>query len=156
MTYTEVFTDAELLEQPMGYWTGAANESIVGHINDRLATLGIAQPHWWAIYRVGADERGLSREELIRLITEVRPYVDASVLSPAVDELARWGWLAERVGLLTLTTEGEGVRTRLLNEVIPEALDQVRSGVTDEEYAQTVRVLRRMIANTGGDTLFAV
>lgn len=155
MTFTEVYTDAELLGQPMGYWTGVANESIVGHINERLSAFGIAQRHWWTIYRVGASEQGLGRDELVRLIRQARPYVDASVLPAAADDLLERGWLAERSGLLSVTDEGARVRAQLLREVIPGALRSAREGITDEEYAVTVRVLRRMTANTGGDTSYA-
>lgn len=152
--FVETFTDTELLEQPMGYWTGAASQSIVGHIASALGEFELSQPNWWVLYRVGASPEGLSRTATIAQIAQARPFVNAAVLPVAVEELTVRALLAETDGHLRVTAEGARLRDRLLNETIPAALARVRDGVTDEEYALTVRVLRRMIANTGGDTSF--
>lgn len=154
--FVETFTDAELLEQPMGYWTGAASQSIVGHIASALGEFGLSQPNWWVLYRVGASPEGLSRTATVAHIARTRPFVDAAVLPEAVEQLTARGLLAETEGHLRVTAEGVTLRDRLVNETIPTALTRARDGVTDEEYALTLRVLRRMIANTGGDTSFAL
>jgi hypothetical protein len=150
------FTDAELLTQPMGYWTGAAREAIVGHINGSLGELGIAQRHWWSLYRVSESEHGLTREEVAKHIAEIRPYVDVSVLGVAIDELIERGWLAaDPEDRLTLTDAGSAALTQIRDGIIPGALARVREGVSDEEFVLTIKVLRRMIGNVGGNTDFA-
>ncbi|OAH13033.1 MarR family winged helix-turn-helix transcriptional regulator [Streptomyces jeddahensis] len=149
------FTDAELLTQPMGYWTGAANQAIVGHINASLHQLGIAQRHWWSLYRVSESEHGLTREDVAKKIVEVRPYVDASVVGSAIDDLLERGWLeADFDGRLTLTGAGSTALVQIRDDVIPGALARVREGVSDEEFVLTIKVLRRMIGNVGGNTDF--
>ncbi|MER5183078.1 hypothetical protein ABT009_32795 [Streptomyces sp. NPDC002896] len=149
------FTDAELLTQPMGYWTGAANQAIVGHINTSLEELGIAQRHWWALYRVSESDHRLTRVEVAKKIVEVRPYVDASVLDSAIDELIERGRLeADIDGRLTLTDAGSAALAQIRDDVIPGALARVREGVSDEEFVLTIKVLRRMIGNVGGNTDF--
>jgi len=42
----------------MGYWSGVANEIIVGSIRDALAEEGLTQPHWWILnHFAGAPAR---------------------------------------------------------------------------------------------------
>ncbi|MCK1795819.1 hypothetical protein MTQ01_07330 [Streptomyces sp. XM4193] len=156
--FTETFSDAELLSQPMGYWSGAASAAIVARINGAVGRFGLAQRNWWVLYRAGAEgavERGgLTREEIVRVIAESRPFLDDAVLGPAVDEVVAAGLLEEVEGRLVPTARGGELRTKLMDEVVPATLAEARAGVSDEEYVLTLRVLRRMIANTGGDTSF--
>jgi hypothetical protein len=84
---TMEFTDAELAAQPIGYWSGAANTAIIQHINDRMGELGVTQRHWWSLYQVGESDKGLTRQELLTLMRRIRPYVDASTMEPAIDDL---------------------------------------------------------------------
>ncbi|MBU7598977.1 hypothetical protein JGS22_015505 [Streptomyces sp. P38-E01] len=157
--FAETFSDAELLGQPMGYWSGAASAAIVARINRAVGRFGLAQRNWWVLYRAGAEGAaeggGLTREEIVRVIAESRPFLDDAVLGPAVDEVVAAGLLEEVEGRLVLTARGRGLRAKLMGEVIPATLAEARAGVSDEEYVLTLRVLRRMIANTGGDTSFA-
>ncbi|MCX4828736.1 hypothetical protein OG746_08360 [Streptomyces sp. NBC_01016] len=149
------FTDAELLTQPMGYWAGAAQQAIVGHMNDSLGQLGIRQPHAWSLFRVGESEGGFTRDEAAKQVAETRPYVDVSVIDGAIGDLVEWGWLTEdQQGLLTRTETGTTAWKQVTGEVIPAAQTRLRAGVGDEEYVAAIKVLRRMITNVGGDAGF--
>ncbi|MET7486113.1 MarR family winged helix-turn-helix transcriptional regulator [Streptomyces sp. NPDC005538] len=149
------FTDDELIAQPVGYWTLAAREVIAGHINARLGELGVAQPHWWTLYRLGEVEEGLTGERLNALMRHTRPYVDtADTIEPAVEDLLASGHVSvtddER---LRLTASGQELRARLL-ELLPHVRDEIHEGIDDKDYLTTVRVLRRMIGNLGGNADF--
>ncbi|MEV6948276.1 MarR family winged helix-turn-helix transcriptional regulator [Streptomyces sp. NPDC051172] len=149
------FTDAELTKQPVGYWTLAAREVIEGHINRRLGELGIRQPHWWTLYRVGETEEGLTQDELIERMRHTRPYVDAvDTVLPAAQDLLGSGHLTLTDGRrLQLTEPGREMRGQLI-ELLPKVLGEIHEGIDDKDYITTVKVLRRMIRNVGGNADF--
>ncbi|MEE1928360.1 hypothetical protein V1J52_09155 [Streptomyces sp. TRM 70351] len=151
----EEVPDAELLEQPLGYWTGVAGTAIVGHINAALGREGIAQPHWWSLNRIHQAPRGLTRREVADIIAEGRPQLDVSVVGPALEELLARDWVGEDDGgRLRLTAAGSAALDRLWSDVMPATLAQIRAGVSDAEYVTVVRVLRRVVRNLGGDDGF--
>ncbi|MBB1253094.1 winged helix-turn-helix transcriptional regulator [Streptomyces sp. OF3] len=153
--FVEEFADEELLHHPMGYWTGVAGEVIVAHINRTMREgLGIGQPHAWVLSHLFEEDDGLTRAELAAKIARKRPMVDTDVVAPAAEELLVRGWLVEKAGRLALTAEGHATHDRLHADVVPGALAALRRGVSDDDYVRTVRVLRRMIHNGGGDTSF--
>ncbi|MEU9013888.1 hypothetical protein AB0D12_29805 [Streptomyces sp. NPDC048479] len=148
------FTDAQLAVQPVGYWTGAVRTAVVQYINDRLRELGLTQPHWWAIYQLGVSRRRLTRDELLTLISQQRPYVDVSTLEPAIDDLLgsqQFG--VDEAGRLGLTEAGTTLRDRVL-VLLPEVRARIHDGISEEDYVFVVKVLRRMLSNIGGDTGF--
>ncbi len=149
------FTDDELIAQPVGYWTLAAREVIEGHINSRLGELGVRQPHWWTLYRVGETEEGLTQDELVERMYHTRPYVDtATTVMPAVQDLLASEHLAVTDNRrLQLTESGREQRKRLLG-LLPEVRDEIHEGIDDKDYLTTVKVLRRMIRNLGGNAEF--
>ncbi|MGW6935356.1 MarR family winged helix-turn-helix transcriptional regulator [Lentzea sp. NPDC054927] len=146
------FTDAELAQQPIGYWTGAAKTAIAAFINGRMATLGMSQPHWWTLHRVGEHPKTL--DDLLAVMRRTRPYVDAASLVPAVEDLLASGHLDRAGGTLHLTPAGDALRDQLRAQ-LGETLARVHEGVSTDDYVLVVKVLRRMIANAGGDPGFA-
>ncbi|MGD9483031.1 MarR family transcriptional regulator [Streptomyces sp. TRM70308] len=155
--YSEAeFTDAELQQQPLGYWTGAASEAIVGHIRAALRREGgISQPQWWIVNRVRSAAGGATAAEVTETIAAGRPYVDVSGLGAEVDDLLARGLLrADAERRLHLTPEGAATVDHLWDRVMPDTLGQIRAGIDDAEYAGVIRLLRRMIHNVGGDPGF--
>lgn len=149
---TTDFTDEELAQQPIGYWTGAAKTAIAAFINKRMAALGMTQPHWWTLYRIG--ETPSTRDDLLRLMRRTRPYIDAESLVPCVEELLLLGHLRDQDGVLHLTPTGSELRDRLQKQ-LSETLSLVHRDVSTEDYVVVVKVLRQMISNSGGDPGFA-
>ncbi|WP_405773450.1 MarR family winged helix-turn-helix transcriptional regulator [Streptomyces sp. NBC_01538] len=148
------FTDDELLAQPVGYWTLAAREVIGGHINSRLGELGVRQPHWWSLYRLGETEEGLTQDELVERMHHTRPYVDTTTVLLAVQDLVASGHLAVTDDRrLQLTESGRQKRTRLI-ELLPKIIGEIHEGIDDKDYLTTLKVLQRMIRNVGGNTEF--
>ncbi|AEW95340.1 MULTISPECIES: MarR family winged helix-turn-helix transcriptional regulator [Streptomycetaceae] len=148
------FTDAELAAQPVGYWTRAANDAVISYINARMGEFGIAQRHWWALFQVGRATDGLTTGELVELMRRIRPYVDAPSVEPAVAELVERALLVrDTTGRLTLTDSGAALRDRV-QLLVQENRARIHAGIPDEDYVTTVKVLRRMIENVGGNAEF--
>ncbi|AXK33972.1 MarR family transcriptional regulator [Streptomyces armeniacus] len=145
-------TDAELAQHPVGYWTGAAHEAVIRYINAEHAKAGVTQRHWMTLNALLRNEGGLTREEVTdQLSRYMTPQIgDVSTYPAVLDDLLGRGWVAAGPdGRLTLTGEGHAGRARVAGRT--EGIRAVlHEGVTDEEYAAAVRVLRRITANAGG------
>jgi len=128
---------------------------IEDHINSRLGELGVRQPHWWTLYRVGETEQGLTHDELVECIHYTRPYVDTeTTVVPAVQDLLASGELVlGDQGRLVLTPSGREKRAQLL-DLLPRVRDEMHEGIDDKDYLTTVKVLRQMIRNVGGNAEF--
>ncbi|MEV0932075.1 MarR family transcriptional regulator [Streptomyces phaeochromogenes] len=140
----------QLAAQPIGYWTGAAYREVVGRIRMELATESLTQPHWWILNHVAAAPSHWTRA---KLTTKLTRYDDQGIdFDEVFADLASRGWLTEdATGALTLTEAGEAGRLRAKERNL-RAHEQTHAGITEEEYVATLDVLRRVIANLGGDS----
>lgn len=60
------------------------------------------------------------------------------------------GWLRrDEAGRWWITDAGEAARTELKRHA-PAIRDRIHQGIDDRDYVIALRVLQRMIANTGG------
>ncbi|WP_436771691.1 MarR family winged helix-turn-helix transcriptional regulator [Yinghuangia sp. YIM S09857] len=148
-------SDAELAAQPVGYWTGLAHREVIAYIRSRQAELGVTQPQFWLLRNLSPDDLSpdggpQSLDELAdAMSTYLLPEDD---LGPESAALVARGWLAEEAdGRVRIAPEGEAARLRV-KEIGPSVRAHLHEGIDDADYATTVRVLQRMIANaTGGD-----
>ncbi|MEV2235906.1 MarR family transcriptional regulator [Streptomyces phaeochromogenes] len=140
----------QLAAQPIGYWTGAAHREVVGRIRKELATESLTQPHWWILNHVAASPAHWTRAELTAKLT---PYDDQDIdFAEVFADLTSRGWLTEdATGTVTLTAAGEAGRLRAKERNL-RAHEETHAGITEEEYVATLDVLRRVIANLGGDS----
>ncbi|MCX4559927.1 MarR family transcriptional regulator [Streptomyces umbrinus] len=140
----------QLAAQPIGYWTGAAHREVVGRIRKELATESLTQPHWWILNHVAASPAHWTRAELTAKLTR---YDDQGIdFTEVFADLADRGWTTEdTAGALTLTEAGEAGRIRAKERNL-RAHEQTHAGITEDEYVATLDVLRRVIANLGGDS----
>ncbi|WP_399217708.1 hypothetical protein [Streptomyces sp. SAJ15] len=66
------------------------------------------------------------------------------------DVLLERGWLTrDDAGRLWITEPGEAARADLKRHT-PAIRDRIHQGIDDADYVTTLRVLQRMIRNTGG------
>ncbi|MCM3882857.1 MarR family transcriptional regulator [Frankia sp. R82] len=145
--------DEVLARQPAGYWTGAAYRTIVGRIRAELASEDLTQPHWWVLNHIAGAPARWDRAGLIRRLArfdDLNTDIDA-----VLDDLLARGWLMSSpqpagTPVFTLTEAGEAGRARAA-ERTRRAHDQLHHGITTEQYAAALTVLRRMIANLDGD-----
>ncbi|MGZ3101993.1 MarR family winged helix-turn-helix transcriptional regulator [Streptomyces sp. H72] len=139
----------ELVNQPIGYWTWAANKTLTAYVRGRLAAIGITQPQWWVLHQVLHSETGATRDEVI---SAQQSNLDVGAgLAPDIDLLVERKLLVlDRTGRLRITDEGRTLHERAA-ETQRASRTQVHAGIPDEEYLITLTVLQRMMRNAGGD-----
>ncbi|MFD8008696.1 MarR family transcriptional regulator [Streptomyces sp. NPDC058955] len=147
VTFRE-YEERELAAQPIGAWTGMAYRLVVGAIREQLAVEGLTQPHWWTLNHVAGEPGRWTRAAL----TERLVHWDdrGTDFDGVFDDLVGRGWLTEDAGLMTLTEAGEEGRARA-KERNARIHQRVHAGVGTADFVTTINVLRRMVANMGGD-----
>ncbi|TDT37246.1 DNA-binding MarR family transcriptional regulator [Streptomyces sp. BK208] len=142
-------SDSELVRQPVGYWAWAAYKAVVTRTRAALAELGTTQPQWWVLAQVARAGAPKTRAEVSGLL---RNYLDTGpeTMEAEIDATITAGWIVEAPDdRLSLTPEG-----RTFFEKAAALQDDLRTerhaGISDEEYLTTMKVLQRVIHNTGG------
>ncbi|MGW1407503.1 MarR family transcriptional regulator [Streptomyces sp. NPDC002403] len=142
------YSQRELAAQPIGAWTGVACRLVVGAIREQLAVEGLTQPHWWTLNHVAGEPGKWTRAALIERLAK---WDDLGIdFSGVFDDLVGRGWLTEDAGLMTLTEAGEDGRVRAEERNL-RVHQQVHEGIDTADFVTTINVLRRMVANLGGD-----
>ncbi|WOI62956.1 MarR family winged helix-turn-helix transcriptional regulator [Streptomyces fradiae] len=141
--------DENLAAQPIGYWSGVVHQAVIRHLRDAMADLDLTQPLWWTLNRLAAaGPGGASREELAAGLAPLADDPDEIPRIPA--RLAHRGWTTEdEAGVLRLTGEGAAAHARM-RAVAADVRARLHEGVSDEEYAAALRVLRRIARNAEG------
>ncbi|MFJ6381637.1 MarR family winged helix-turn-helix transcriptional regulator [Kitasatospora sp. NPDC092039] len=142
-------SDAELVKQPIGYWSWAAYKAVVSRTHGALAELGTTQPQWWVLAQLARAEQPRTRDDVSAVL---RDYLDTGpeALGAEIDATVERGWVTESAaGRLGLTPEGRAFfdeAAALQDELWAER----HAGISDEEYLAALKVLQRFIHNTGG------
>lgn len=142
-------SDAELIKQPIGYWSWAAYDAVVTRTRTALAEIGTTQPQWWVLAQVARADTARTRDEISRLL---RNYLAAGpdTMESEIDRTIDQGWITQDAeGRLGLTPEGRAFYDKAA-ALQGELWAERHAGVSDEEYLTTVKVLQRFIHNTGG------
>lgn len=142
------YSQEELAAQPIGAWTGMACRLVVGALREQLAVEDLTQPHWWTLNHVAGEPGKWTRTTLIERLAK---WDDLGIdFNGVFDDLVDRGWLAEDAGLMTLTEAGENGRVRAKERNL-RVHQQVHEGIDPADFVTTINVLRRMVANLGGD-----
>jgi hypothetical protein len=143
------YSPEELAAQPIGAWTGEACRRVVGAIRAQLAVENLTQPHWWTLNHASGAPGHWARATLTDRLT---PYDDQNTDFDAVyDDLIARGWLTQdAAGTMTLTEEGEAGRLRARERNL-RVHHRTHEGITEADFITTINVLRRMVANLGGN-----
>ncbi|WP_441248270.1 MarR family winged helix-turn-helix transcriptional regulator [Kitasatospora sp. McL0602] len=138
-------TDDILASQPIGYWSGQAHAVVTRHLRDAMAGIDVTQPQYWVLNSVKYQPAAPSRDEIA---AQLLPLADGQHEIPrVVAQLLHRGWLrTDATDHLYLTDAGEAARTRL-RELVTDLRAVVHDGISDDDYAATLKVLRRMISN---------
>ncbi|MCW5253025.1 MarR family winged helix-turn-helix transcriptional regulator [Streptomyces sp. SHP 1-2] len=139
--------DADLLRQPIGYWSWAAYDAVVSRTRAALGRMGATQPQWWILAQVASDPR--TRDEVTGTLAG---YLDtgAEAVRAGIDDAVARGWVAEDPGgTLRLTTEGRAFHAEA-RAVQDDLRKERHAGISDEEYLITLKTLQRFIHNTRG------
>ncbi|MFF9069045.1 MarR family winged helix-turn-helix transcriptional regulator [Streptomyces sp. NPDC014891] len=142
-------SDAQLIKQPIGYWSWAAYTAVIARTRAALAGIGTTQPQWWALAQVANADTVKTREEVSRLL---RNYLDTGpeAMEAEIDTIIAQGWITEDPeGRLGMTDEGRAFYDKAA-ALQDELWAQRHAGISDDEYLTTLKVLQRFIHNTGG------
>ncbi|MFE9020702.1 MarR family transcriptional regulator [Streptomyces sp. NPDC007808] len=143
------YTQEELAAQPIGAWSGEAYRLVVGALREQLAVEGLTQPHWWTLNHVAGDPGRWTRATLIERLTR---WEDLGIdFNGVFDDLVARGWLVEDAEGMTLTEAGEAGRVRA-RERNARVHRRIHEGIDTADFVTTINVLRRMVANLGGDS----
>ncbi len=148
-TQVPEYPDEALARQPIGYWSGETYRTIVAQIRADLAVGRLTQPHWWILNHVAGDPGVWDRDGLVRRLTRFDDL--GTDIEAVLDDLVARDWLTRSPsGAFTLTARGETGRVRAA-ERVARTNARVHDGISEQAYEATLTVLRRMIANLGGD-----
>ncbi|MFJ6782045.1 MarR family winged helix-turn-helix transcriptional regulator [Streptomyces yangpuensis] len=148
MTTTRQYSREQLAAQPIGHWSRTAAGLVIGGLRTALAEENLTQPHWWTLNHVAGAPGTWTRPALT---AKLAPYDDQHTdFDTVYDDLASRGWLTETTDGLTLTDAGEAGRLRARDRNA-EVHATMRKGIDDAAYAATIDVLRRIVANLGGN-----
>ncbi|UYQ66213.1 MarR family winged helix-turn-helix transcriptional regulator [Streptomyces peucetius] len=142
-------SDAELIQQPIGYWSWAAYKAVVTRTRTALAGIGITQPQWWVLAQVARADTVKTRDEVSRLLEN---YLDAGpeTMDAEIDTTITRGWITEDPEhRLHITAEGRAFYDRAA-ALQADLWAERHTDISDEEYVTTLKVLQRFIHNTGG------
>ncbi len=152
MTVDVQYTDEQLAAQPVPYWTKLAYEATIGFVRRKQAEAGFTQPRFWmlrflSVNDVSEDGQGRTVEELrSAMVSFLRP---EDGLAAEAEVLLASGWVTrDGEGRLWITEAGDAARAGLKARA-PEWRVELHDGITDAEYATTLRVLMRMMGNAG-------
>ncbi|NED14568.1 MarR family transcriptional regulator [Streptomyces sp. SID9124] len=147
-TALKEYTQQELAAQPIGAWTGVASRLVVGAFREQLAVENLTQPHWWTLNHVAGEPGRWTRAALTERLTQ---WDDLGIDFDGVfDDLVGRGWLTENAGLMTLTGAGADGRIRAKERNL-RVHRKTHEGIDTADFVTTINVLRRMVANLGGD-----
>ncbi|WJV46613.1 MarR family winged helix-turn-helix transcriptional regulator [Streptomyces flavofungini] len=145
-------SDADLVHQPIGYWSSAAAKAVVHHIRTMLAENGLTQPQWWVLNQLVGHENGRDRKDVVQVL---RGYLEfgEGPLEHDIDSLIRRGLLTQAPDVpdapLRLTDAGEELRNRVA-ALQERTRAEIHEGIDDADYIQALKVLQRMIHNVDG------
>ncbi|MFD9905813.1 MarR family winged helix-turn-helix transcriptional regulator [Streptomyces sp. NPDC059063] len=147
--FTPSHSDADLVNQPIGYWSSTAGQSVVQHIRTMLAEYGLTQPQWWVLNQVIGHDDGRDRKEVIDVLSGYLEF-GAGGIEHSTDALIRRELLTQDAdGKLHITAEGAELQRKVAARQ-QETRQEIHEGIDDEEYVRALKVLQRMIHNVNG------
>ena len=125
----------------MGWWVRRLDELLEQGLDDVVAAEGLGRRHWQVLQSVAegpADRAAVS--------ASLASFAGAGELDGVLADLGGRGWLTAEGERLQLTADGRTAHARLA-AAVGAFRRSVAAGMTEEEYAQTVAGLARMVAN---------
>jgi len=129
--------------QPIGYWLKRLDTLIEERQREALAAHDLTRRHW-QVLRALHEARRAQYDDLARTIA---PFADTAELDRVIGDLFARGWL-QHEPRLELTAEGVAGHDAAFGAV-QGVRAAITEGISRDEYAATLDVLRRMAANLG-------
>ncbi|MGW4324644.1 MarR family winged helix-turn-helix transcriptional regulator [Nocardia sp. NPDC004573] len=133
------------IRRGIGYWLVELDRLINERFDEDLASGGFSRRRWQVTHSL-AD--GPQRADDIRDALDAF-WTDDAEWSTELAGLVADGLVADDAGMLSLTGKGRGAHDAAFVRIARRRA-QMADGITDEQFAETLRILRRMVANLGG------
>src|SRR3990172_5372944 len=138
-------------ERPVGYWLKRADTLLTEQIDKAQAANGVSRFDWQVLNML--NEMGSASKE--RIFESLLAFVDALGVDEIVTRLVGRGWAEQgeisKQGTVEFQLTEEGRRR---HGIILVAQKEVRrramQGISEEEYATVIRVLKRIVTNLEG------
>lgn len=129
----------------IGYWLVELDRLITERFDEDLAAGELSRRHWQILHSLSDGPRRS---------TELYAALDAFLTDPAewdaeLAAVVARGLLVDELGTLALTDAGREVHDQAWTR-IGARRRQMAEGITDEQFAETMRVLEKMAANMAG------
>ncbi|WP_174188284.1 MarR family transcriptional regulator [Nocardia barduliensis] len=130
------------IQRGIGYWLVELDRLINQRFDEDLAAGGFSRRRWQAVHSLA---EGPQRADDVREALDTF-WADDSEWPTELAELVAAGLVADDAGMLSLTEKGRVAHDAAFAR-IARRRRQMAEGVTDEQFAATVRSLQRMAAN---------
>ena len=129
----------DTLRRPIGWWLKEADARLDTAFEQAVTPHGIDRRGWQVLASVARAPK--QRHEIVTALT---PFDDHAEIERVIDALGERGALRSEDGLVALTDAGTALHQALIDPV-DGVRDLVRSALDDEDYAQLVRLLARLV-----------
>jgi DNA-binding MarR family transcriptional regulator len=129
-------------ERPIGYWLKAADQAITARVDAAQRADGVTRLQW-QVFNTISESTHCSPDQILGTL---HMFLDRPMLDMVLDDLRRKGWIAGTKGEIGLTDAGREAHARILARQ-QEVRQQVMRGISADEYATTLRVLKRIVEN---------
>ncbi|MFE7746728.1 hypothetical protein [Nocardia sp. NPDC057455] len=133
------------IRRGIGYWLVELDRLINQRFDEDLASGGLTRRRWQSLHSL-AD--GPQRADDIRDALDTF-WTDDSEWPAELAELRDAGLVSEHAGVLSLTGRGSATHDAAFVR-IAQRRRQMAEGITDEQFAEVLRLLQRMAANLAG------
>ncbi|MGK8491147.1 hypothetical protein [Nocardia asiatica] len=130
------------IQRGIGYWLVELDRLINQRFDEDLAAGGFSRRRWQAVHSLA---EGPQRADDVREALDTF-WADDSEWPTELAELVAAGLVADDAGVLSLTEKGRVAHEEAFAR-IARRRRQMAAGITDEQFAATVRSLQRMAAN---------
>lgn len=132
------------LKLPIGYWLKQADKVITEQINQAQAAHDVTRTDWQILNLL--KENGRTTKNSI--FATMQTFVGTSEFPEIINRLIERGWIdeADGSGELQLSEAGQRHHERIFTTQ-KEVRQRVMQGISQDEYATTIRVLQQIVEN---------
>ncbi len=146
MTFTTGIDQRPAPQRPIGFWLKLVDRLIDDSFDTVLADADLTRRHWQVLNLLQAAPATVEQTD-----TQLAPFLSGAETTtrPVLDDLQVRGWVAWNDNQhATLTDAGAAAHADLLRQV-SRSRERLTAGITPQEYAATIEILRRMAVNLG-------
>jgi DNA-binding MarR family transcriptional regulator len=132
--------------RPIGFWLKLVDRLIDEGFDAMLGQAGLTRRHWQVLNLLQAEPATIQQID-----TQLAPFLSGAEATsrPILDDLHARGWVSWTDDQhASLTEVGAAAHVELLRKV-SQSRARLSAGITPQEYAATIEVLRRMAVNLG-------